>query len=173
MHVCSVAQSCPTLCNPTDCSPPGFSVQTILQARILKWVAMPSSRGSSQPRTEPLSLMSPELTGGFFITSTVWETKDGKGVFAKSNASDHIHLMLWMRQANLDHVVQNYLNWNWRKEFPKKQKKKKKGRKEGRKEGSNEPNYISSWWYNDRELFQMSLKYSIVHIAWYKADKKI
>ena len=36
-----------TLCNPTDCSPPGSSVHWILQARILEWVAMPSSRGSS------------------------------------------------------------------------------------------------------------------------------
>ena len=44
------AQSCPTLCGPMDCSLPGSSVQGILQARILWWVAMPSSRGSSQPR---------------------------------------------------------------------------------------------------------------------------
>ena len=44
------AQSCPTLCNPVDCSPPGSSVHGILQARILEWVAISSSRGSSQPR---------------------------------------------------------------------------------------------------------------------------
>ena len=42
-----VAQSCPTLCDPTDCSPPGSSVHGILQARILEWVAIPFSRGSS------------------------------------------------------------------------------------------------------------------------------
>ena len=42
--------SCPTLCNPMDCSPPGSSVHWILQARILEWVAMPSSRESSQIR---------------------------------------------------------------------------------------------------------------------------
>ena len=41
----SVAQSCPTLCDPRDCSPPGSSVRGILQARILEWVAMPSSGG--------------------------------------------------------------------------------------------------------------------------------
>ena len=40
-----VTQSCPTLCNPMNCSPPGSSVHGILQARILEWVAMPSSRG--------------------------------------------------------------------------------------------------------------------------------
>ena len=40
-------QLCPTLCNPMDCSPPGSSVHGILHIRILEWVAMPSSRGSS------------------------------------------------------------------------------------------------------------------------------
>ena len=45
-----VAQSCPTLCNPMDCSPPGSSVPGILQARVLGWVAIPFSRGSSPPR---------------------------------------------------------------------------------------------------------------------------
>ena len=40
-------QSCPTLCHPMECSPPGSSVHGILQARILEWVARPCSRGSS------------------------------------------------------------------------------------------------------------------------------
>ena len=43
-------QSCPTLCDPMDYSPPGISVRGILQARIMEWVAIPSSRGSSQLR---------------------------------------------------------------------------------------------------------------------------
>ena len=47
-----VAQSCPTLCNLMDCSPPGSSVHGILQARTLQWVAIPFSRGSSWPRIE-------------------------------------------------------------------------------------------------------------------------
>ena len=42
-------QLCPTLCDPMDCSPPGSSVHGILQTRTLKWAAMPSCRGSSQP----------------------------------------------------------------------------------------------------------------------------
>ena len=46
------AQSCPTLCNPVDCSPPGSSVSGILQARILEWVAIPFSRGSSRTRNQ-------------------------------------------------------------------------------------------------------------------------
>ena len=45
-----VSQSCLTLCNPMDCSPPGSSVHRILQARILEWVVIPFSRKSSWPR---------------------------------------------------------------------------------------------------------------------------
>ena len=48
-----VVQLCLTLCSPTDCSPPGSSVHRILQARILVWVAVSSSRGSSDPGIEP------------------------------------------------------------------------------------------------------------------------
>ena len=47
-----VAQSCLTLCNPMDCSPPGTSVHGVLQARILEWVAVPFSRWSSQSRDQ-------------------------------------------------------------------------------------------------------------------------
>ena len=47
---CEVAQSCPTLSEPMDCSLPGSSIHGIFQAKVLKWVAMPSSRGSSQSR---------------------------------------------------------------------------------------------------------------------------
>ena len=57
-----VAQSSPTLYDPTDCSLPGSSVHGILQARILQWVAMPSSRGSSQPRDwTPVSCIASEF----------------------------------------------------------------------------------------------------------------
>ena len=45
-----VAQSCPTLCNPMDCSLPGSLIRGIFQARVLEWVAISLSRGSSQPR---------------------------------------------------------------------------------------------------------------------------
>ena len=48
-------QSCLTLCDPMHCSPPGSSVHRILQARILEWVATPSSKGSSHPRAQTRS----------------------------------------------------------------------------------------------------------------------
>ena len=54
---------------PMDCSPPGSSVHGILQARILEWGAMLSSKGSSQP----MSLMSPALAIRFFTISATWE----------------------------------------------------------------------------------------------------
>ena len=51
-----VVQSCLTLCDPVDCSPPGSSIRGILQARILEWVAMPSSRDLPSPGIKPRSL---------------------------------------------------------------------------------------------------------------------
>ena len=52
---------------------PGFSVHEILQTRILEWVAMPFSRGSSWPRNQTHISMSPALAGGLFTTSAPWE----------------------------------------------------------------------------------------------------
>ena len=68
MHEYTSLQSCPTLCNPRDCSPPGSSVHGILQARILEWVATPFSRGSSTPGIESMSLTPPTLVGMFRTT---------------------------------------------------------------------------------------------------------
>ena len=53
--LCLVVQSCLTLCNPMDCSPPGSSVHGIRQAKILEWLAMPSSRGLPKPGIKPRS----------------------------------------------------------------------------------------------------------------------
>ena len=64
----SVTQSCPTLCDPMDYSPPGSSVHGILQARILEWVAIPFSRGSFRPRDQSRVYC---IAGRFF---TIWAT---------------------------------------------------------------------------------------------------
>ena len=67
-------QSCPILCDPVHYRPSSSSVHRTLQARILEWVTMPSSRGSSWPKDQiSASLMSPALAGGFFTTSATWE----------------------------------------------------------------------------------------------------
>ena len=51
VHECTISHlSCPTLCHTMDCTPPGSSICGILQAKILEWVTVTSSRGSSQPR---------------------------------------------------------------------------------------------------------------------------
>ena len=63
-----VTQSCPALCDPMDYSPPGSSDHGILQARLLEWVVLPFSRGSSPPRDT--TRVSP-VVGGFF---TIWAT---------------------------------------------------------------------------------------------------
>ena len=63
-----VTQSCPTLCNPMNCPLPGCSVHGILQARMLEWVAIPLSRGSSQPRNR---IWVSCIAGRFF---TIWAT---------------------------------------------------------------------------------------------------
>ena len=66
-----VIQSCPTLCDHLDCSLPGSSVHGILQARILEWVVVSFSRGSSQPRDwTQLSW----IVGRCF---TIWATREG------------------------------------------------------------------------------------------------
>ena len=64
-----VVQSCPTLCNPIDCSLPGSSVHGIIQARILEWVSMLFSRGSSQSRDWAQA----SCTAGAFFT--LWVTR--------------------------------------------------------------------------------------------------
>ena len=66
VNVC-VLQSCLTLCLP------GSSVLGILQARILEWLPGPPPGDLPNPGIEPLSLMSPTLTGRFFTTSATWQ----------------------------------------------------------------------------------------------------
>ena len=73
-HVCVLSlQSCLTLCDPMDCSPPGSSVYGILQARILEWVPMPSSRGSSQPRDGTCSSCSSCFSRWILYHCATWE----------------------------------------------------------------------------------------------------
>ena len=67
-----VALSCPTLCNSVVCRPPGSSVHGILQARILKWVDVPFSRGSFQPRDRTQA----SCVAGRFLT--VWGMREAR-----------------------------------------------------------------------------------------------
>ena len=72
MHATSL-QSCLTLWDPMDYSPPGSSVHEILQAKILEWAAMPSSGGIFLIQGWNLHPLSLVLAGRFFTISTTWE----------------------------------------------------------------------------------------------------
>ena len=72
-----VAQLCPTPCDPKDCSPPGSSVHGILQERILEWIVISFSRGSSQPRDGTQV----SCTAGRFFT--IWATREALLVYIK------------------------------------------------------------------------------------------
>ena len=71
-------QLCPTLCNPMDCSPQDSSVHGIPQARILEWVAMPSSRASSQPRDSTCVSCISSTAGRFFTSQAPGKHKVGR-----------------------------------------------------------------------------------------------
>ena len=73
--VCTCAQSCPTLCNPMECSPPVSSVHGISQGRILEWVAISFSRISSRPRDQTQVSC---IADGFFTTREVIVTLLGE-----------------------------------------------------------------------------------------------
>ena len=85
------AQSCPALCDPMDCSPPGSSAHGILQARILAWVAMSSSRASSRARDWTWVSC---IAGTFF---TVWATREAQ------------LLTTWLNYCGFN---VNFVNWH-------------------------------------------------------------
>ena len=70
-----VAQSCPTLCDPMDCSLPGSSIHQIFQARILKWVAISFSRRTFQPRDWT---QVSHIVGRRF---TIWATREAQPMY--------------------------------------------------------------------------------------------
>ena len=86
-----VTQSCPTLCNPVDCSPPGSSVPGILQARILEWVAISFSRGSSQPRDQTQVSC---IAGRHF---NLWATREAcLYIYRHTEMQVHAWMYAWM-----------------------------------------------------------------------------
>ena len=76
---CLVAKLCPTLCDPMDYSPPGSSIHGISQGRMLEWVAISFSRGSSQPRDRTHVSC---LAGGFFPTEPPGKPKWQEGALS-------------------------------------------------------------------------------------------
>ena len=87
----------------TICSPPGSSVHGVLQARILVWVAMPGSRGSSQLRDQTHVSYISCIGRWVFTTSTTWKAHGGSGFTYKS--SPVLELLPWTTIRSLTKVV--------------------------------------------------------------------
>ena len=85
------AQLSPTWCDPMDCSLPGSSIHRILQVRILEWIAISFSRGSSWPRDWTHVFASPALAGGLFTTGS-----PGKPLFGEQLMVIHRGWWQWL-----------------------------------------------------------------------------
>ena len=96
-----VAQSCLTLCNPMDCSLPGSSVHGIFQARILEWVVISFSRGSSRPRDRTRV---PLIVGRRFTLCSILKGSQGYG-FSSS------HVWMWELDHRESWALKNWCFW--------------------------------------------------------------
>ena len=85
-------QSLSTLCSPMDYSPPGSSIHRVLQARVLEWVAMPFSRGSSSPRDWTWVSC---IAGSFF---TMWATREASWLALVCAQVQWSPLGIWMKE---------------------------------------------------------------------------
>ena len=96
-----VTQSCPTLCDPMGCSPPGTSVCGVSQARILEWVALSFSRVSSRPRDRTLVSC---IAGSFLTIWATWLNKcPPPGDLLKSQIEIAVwFLSSWLRRWDQD-----------------------------------------------------------------------
>ena len=119
MHA-KLFQSCPTLCDPMDYSSPGSSVYGILQARILEWVAIPFSRGSSWPSDQ---IWVSCIVGRFF---TSWATREapysrfGRIIFLKHKR--HLLILVWAVSAGTEETTEIIICYSfllWRKKQAK------------------------------------------------------
>ena len=102
-----VALSCATLCNPMDYSPPGSSVHGTLHARILEWVAISFSKGSSKPRDRTQV----SCTAGRLFT--IWAT-GGSALYIYACKYVSVHMFLSMhKHFHLYLLLYSYTFWTW------------------------------------------------------------
>ena len=99
MGVCSIPRSCSTLWDPMDCSVPGSSAHGIFQPRILEWVAISSSRGSSRPRDQTCSSCSSCIDRRAFYHWATWEAHEVDG----SQPNAILTISFPLRQTNMEH----------------------------------------------------------------------
>ena len=98
MSVFVCVQSCPTRCNPMDCRLPGSSVHGTSQAKILEWVAISYSRGSSRPKDRSCVSCS---ASGFF---TNWATREASCCFPEK-------LWIYISSSNIWDCLTVHLSW--------------------------------------------------------------
>ena len=100
IHLCSVAQGCQTLFDPTDCSPPGSSVHAIFQTRVLEQVAISYSRGSSQPRDQTCVSCICCISRQILYHGAAWEAPILHLILAKRPSSEMrlVHQTSWASQ---------------------------------------------------------------------------
>ena len=113
--ILNFAQSCLTVCDPMDCSLPGFSVHGIFQERILEWVDISFSRGSSWPRDRPGVSC---IAGRCF---TIWATRNTPGsiinsslIFGWNLSGFWGYIMAWLRPSSPWSAVLHALWWDTR-----------------------------------------------------------
>ena len=97
--LCLVAQSSPTLCGPMNCSLPGSSVHRDFPGRMLEWVAIPSSRESSQPRDQT---QVSHIAGGFF---TIWATREAQYISMGDRYSGPVYPRLKL------FIIRDFIHW--------------------------------------------------------------
>ena len=104
-------QSCPTLCDPIDCRPPGSSVHGILQARIPEWVSMPFSRGSSWPRDQTFISCNSSIAGRFFTAEPLGSKQYGG--FSKKQS----RTTMWSRNSTHGYISEDSEALIWKDIF--------------------------------------------------------
>ena len=97
-------QSCLTLCDPMECSPPGSSVHGILQARTLEWVACPPPGDLPDPVIKPASPAAPCVEGGFFTT------EPPENPSSPRSSTDHLFFRIFVNGNNCERIA-IILNW--------------------------------------------------------------
>ena len=90
-----VAQSCPTLCDPIDCSLPGSSIHGIFQAVVLEWIAISFFRGSSQPRART---QVSHIVDRYF---TIWATREVTKIFHFLYRKWYCKIIEWLKSMHL------------------------------------------------------------------------
>ena len=128
-YCCLVAKLCPALLGPIDCSPPGSSIHGISQARILEWVAISFSRGTSQSRDQA-HITCVSSTGRWVFYH--WATYEALGIYTCQKRKDPGDVMEYMkkilfqnrnlkeeeREAGIQHWACLPITWNiWRISF--------------------------------------------------------